>query len=354
MKGSDGSTKDSKRSSCSKKSDEEDKEVKNGTTSSNSTVEGNENKGSTSGSVRQYNRSKLPRLRWTPDLHLCFVHAVERLGGQDRATPKLVLQLMNIKGLSIAHVKSHLQMYRSKKIIDEPNQGMNNQGLGQVRDQHIYNLSQIPMLQSYKYDQRLPVNLRYGDTSWGAHASQNYSPHTGWTASGKAKHGFYGSFADRTLNRDHHRGNSSLPSFWGQSERRAQQLQEDIFRRTLTIRPSLVDLNNMMITCTTQTQERGKDHSRMSSLSNSRILDIEEKGRGIKRNALDLDLSLTLKSNKDEEDEEHPQASKVEVTDSSLLLSLGPPSHLSKLKEERDDRRKQVKRTSTSGLDLAL
>jgi hypothetical protein len=33
--------------------------------------------------VRQYNRSKLPRLRWTPDLHTTFVHAVERLGGQE-------------------------------------------------------------------------------------------------------------------------------------------------------------------------------------------------------------------------------------------------------------------------------
>ena len=55
----------------------------NGASSSNSTVEETDKKTS-SGSVRPYNRSKMPRLRWTPDLHLCFVHAVERLGGQER------------------------------------------------------------------------------------------------------------------------------------------------------------------------------------------------------------------------------------------------------------------------------
>ncbi|KAL7149638.1 hypothetical protein ABFS83_05G054700 [Erythranthe nasuta] len=64
--------------------------------------------------VRQYVRSKVPRLRWTPDLHHCFIHAIHTLGGQ-HTTPKLVLQLMDVRGLTISHVKSHLQMYRSMK-----------------------------------------------------------------------------------------------------------------------------------------------------------------------------------------------------------------------------------------------
>lgn len=35
------------------------------------------------GAVRQYVRSKVPRLRWTPDLHNSFVHAIQILGGPE-------------------------------------------------------------------------------------------------------------------------------------------------------------------------------------------------------------------------------------------------------------------------------
>ena len=52
------------------------------------------------------------RLRWTPDLHGRFVRAVDRLGGAEQATPKLILELLEEPGVTVFHVKSHLQKYR--------------------------------------------------------------------------------------------------------------------------------------------------------------------------------------------------------------------------------------------------
>jgi len=55
-----------------------------------------------------------PRLRWTNDLHNQFLDSVERLGGTDKATPSAILKHMGVDGLSLGHVKSHLQKYRTE------------------------------------------------------------------------------------------------------------------------------------------------------------------------------------------------------------------------------------------------
>ncbi|KAL7601058.1 myb family transcription factor PHL7 [Lactuca sativa] len=71
------------------------------------------------GSTRSDHGSGKERLKWTQELHDLFEKAVNQLGGPDRATPKGILKAMGIEGLTIYHVKSHLQKYRMSKFVPE-------------------------------------------------------------------------------------------------------------------------------------------------------------------------------------------------------------------------------------------
>ncbi|XP_076892809.1 uncharacterized protein LOC143544634 [Bidens hawaiensis] len=147
---------------CRKKLEDDDgNNTKSSESSGNNSVADRQEdeKMGTSTRVRQYVRSKMPRLRWTPELHHEFVRAVKRLGGQERATPKLVLQLMNIKGLNIAHVKSHLQMYRSKRI-DDQGQVINEGDHYAIRNNHhVHSLWQLPMFNPRSPNPRYPFQF---------------------------------------------------------------------------------------------------------------------------------------------------------------------------------------------------
>lgn len=61
-----------------------------------------------------------PRLKWTPELHQRFVDSVTQLGGPEKATPKSLMRAMGIHGLTLYHLKSHLQKYRLGKIQQTP------------------------------------------------------------------------------------------------------------------------------------------------------------------------------------------------------------------------------------------
>ncbi|GER52807.1 homeodomain-like superfamily protein [Striga asiatica] len=103
-----------------------------------------------------------PRLRWTADLHERFVDAVTQLGGPSKATPKAILRTMGVKGLTLFHLKSHLQKYRLGKQSGKELGEASKDGaylMDSPRPSHSQNLQASDVNEGYEVKEALRVQM---------------------------------------------------------------------------------------------------------------------------------------------------------------------------------------------------
>nr|GMC67133.1 putative Myb family transcription factor At1g14600 [Ipomoea batatas]GME06287.1 putative Myb family transcription factor At1g14600 [Ipomoea batatas] len=54
-------------------------------------------------------KSKHPQFKWSANIHHRFLNVVERVEGKKGATPKVILELMNERNLTLKQVTNHFQ-----------------------------------------------------------------------------------------------------------------------------------------------------------------------------------------------------------------------------------------------------
>ncbi|KAL4595255.1 hypothetical protein ACB092_12G077900 [Castanea dentata] len=76
-------------------------------------------KGKEDGNQKSRGARKRPKVVWTTSLHNRFLEAIKHIG-LDKAVPKRILEIMNVRGLTRENVASHLQKYRLflKKVAE--------------------------------------------------------------------------------------------------------------------------------------------------------------------------------------------------------------------------------------------
>ncbi|RVW67196.1 Myb family transcription factor PHL8 [Vitis vinifera] len=96
-----------------------------------------------------------PRLKWTPELHHRFVEAVAHLGGPDKATPKTLMRVMGVPGLTLLGKSQQAETFSDNNQEDY----CENQNREIHFDRETGDGTQNPINESLQIAQALQVQL---------------------------------------------------------------------------------------------------------------------------------------------------------------------------------------------------